>query len=92
MRVLKILTVVMGVMILVGTAALVAVIIRRAGSGSAPSAPVALVLDEPAGTQIAGIAAAGDRLALLLQGGVGDRVVLVDPRSGTVAGRITLAR
>lgn len=92
MRALKVLTIVMGVMILGGTAALVAVIIHRASSGSAPSTPMALVLDEPAGTRIAGIAAAGDRLVLLLQGGAADRIVLVDPRLGAVAGRITLAR
>ena len=92
MRVLKVLTVVMGVMILVGTAVLVAVIIRRAGGATTASAPVALVLDEPAGTRIASIATAGDRLALRLLGGGADRVVLVDPRSGTVTGRISLAR
>lgn len=91
MRALKVLTIVMGVMILAGTAVLLAVIIRRAAVPIA-SAPVALVLDEPAGTRIAGIASAGDRLAVQLQGGGGDRVVLVDPRSGAVAGRITLAR
>jgi hypothetical protein len=92
MRALKVLTVVMGVMILVGTAVLVAVIIHRASSGPAASASVALVLNEPAGTRIAGIAAAGDRLALQLQGGGADRVVLVDPRSGVVVGRIMLGR
>ena len=92
MRALKVLTVVMGVMILAGTAVLVAVIIHRAGGGTAGSATFAVVLDEPAGTRIAAIAAAGDRLAVRLQGGGADRVVLVDPRSGAVTGRITLAR
>jgi len=33
-----------------------------------------------------------DRLAVQLQGGGADRVVLVDPDSGAVAGRITLGR
>ena len=100
MRALKVLTIVMGVMILAGTGVLVATIAHRiasrsAGAGSLPdgdAAPIAVVLDEPAGTRIAGIAAAGDRLALQLQGGGGDRVVLVDPRSGALEGRITLAR
>lgn len=98
MQALKVLTIVMAVMILAGTGVLVAVIGHRVASrssGGAPDggeAPIALVLDEPAGTRIAGIAAAGDRLAVQLQGGGGDRVVLVDPHSGAVAGRITLAR
>ena len=76
MRALKVLTIVMGVMILAGTGVLVAVIAHRVASpasGGAPvagatpvagGAPVALVLDEPAGTRIAGIAATGDRLAV----------------------------
>jgi hypothetical protein len=98
MRALKVLTIVMGVMIVAGTGVLVAVIAHRVSSpasGGAPvagGAPLALVLDEPAGTRIAGIVAVGDRLAVQLQGGGADRVVLVDPRSRVVAGRITLAR
>ncbi len=98
MRALKVVTIVMGVMILAGTGVLVAVIAHRvsspASSGTpiAGGAPLALVLDEPAGTRIAGIAAAGDRLAVQLQGGGADRVVLIDPRLGIVAGRILLAR
>jgi hypothetical protein len=98
MRALKVLTIVMGVMIVAGTGVLVAVIAHRLStpaSGVTPvagGAPLALVLDEPAGTRIASVAAAGDRLALQLQGGGADRVVLVDLRSGAVAGRISLAR
>lgn len=103
MRALTVVTIVMGVMILAGTGVLVAVIAHRifspapgggatAGAPTAGAAPVSLVLDEPAGTRIAGIAAAGDRLAVQLQGGGTDRVVLVDPRSGAVTGRITLTR
>ena len=99
MRALKVLTIVMGVMILAGTGVLVAVIAHRiaspapAGAPVASGAPLALVLDEPAGTRIIGIAATGDRvLAVQLQGGGADCVVLVDPHSGAVAGRITLAR
>jgi putative heme iron utilization protein len=52
---------------------------------------VTAVLQEPEGTRIAGIAATADRLAVQLQGGGGDRVVLVDPRTGALAGRISLA-
>jgi hypothetical protein len=90
MRFLKVLTIGMGVLIVVATTVLVVVIARRIGTVGTPPASVAVLLDEPAGTRIAGIAAAGDRLAVQLQGGGADRVVLVDPRTGAVAGRIGL--
>ena len=51
-----------------------------------------MVLDEPTGTRIGGIAALSDRLAVLLQGAGPDRIVLVNPRTGTEAGTIALAR
>jgi hypothetical protein len=100
MRALKIATIVMGVLIVAGTTGLIVVIAHRMSGRAAVSASVAgtspasvaAVLDEPAGTHIAGIAAAGDRLAVQLQGGGLDRVVLIDPASGAVTGRISLAR
>jgi hypothetical protein len=103
MRALKIATIAMGVLIVVGTAALVIVVVHRmtAPTQTAAVAPaggpawrsaVAAVLDEPAGTRIAGITAVRDRLAVQLEGGGADRVVLIDPATGTVAGRISLAR
>jgi hypothetical protein len=91
MRALKIATIGMGVLILLGTTVLIVTIFRRAQVPTAFT-PVAAVLDEPAGTRIAGIAAVGDRLAVQMQGGGADRVLLVDPRSGSVVGRISLAR
>ncbi|HEY8289812.1 MAG TPA: hypothetical protein VIG49_11125 [Acetobacteraceae bacterium] len=91
MRMLKAVTIGMAVLIVLGTTVLIVTIIRRA-TVPGVTGPVALVLDEPAGTRIAGIAAAGDRLAVRLEGGGPDRVMLVDPRAGTVAGRISLAR
>jgi len=88
---LKIAVVVMGVLILGGTATLVVLVATRAsGQGGLPPV-VTAVLQEPEGTRIAGIAATADRLAVQLQGGGGDRVVLVDPRTGALAGRISLA-
>jgi hypothetical protein len=95
MRALKIAVVVMGVLIVAGTGALVAALVARHGAGPLPGGlppVVTAVLEEPEGTRIAGIAALADRLALRLQGGGGDRVVLVDPRTGAVTGRISLAR
>ena len=96
MRALTAVTIFMGVLIVVGTGTLIAVIVHRSVSPSAVSTPVrplALHLDEPTGSRIAAIAGAGDRLAVEVQGGgSGDRVVLVDPHSGVVTGRITLGR
>jgi len=57
-----------------------------------PETAFAAVLDEPAGTVIAGIASVRDRLAVQLHGGGVDRVVIIDPVSGSVIGRISLAR
>ena len=93
MRALKALTIGMAVLIVVGWGALVAVIVHRMSVAPPVAVPetLAMRLDEPAGTRIAGIAVVADRLALQLQGGGPDRVVLVDARSGTVAGRIDLA-
>jgi hypothetical protein len=96
MRALKIAVIVMGVLIVVGTTALIVVVVHRMSSPrslvATLPASVAATLDEPAGTRIAGIAAARDRLAIQLQGGGADRVVLIDPDTGAVTGRISLVR
>jgi hypothetical protein len=89
MQALKALTIVMGVLILGGTAVLGVVLARKMGGGA--PAPVSVLLDEPAGTRIAGIAGVGDRLAVQLQGGGPDRVVLIDPHTGAANGRVGLA-
>lgn len=100
MRALKVAVIVMGVLIVVGTMALVIAVARRspAPAGSVPGTSVsspamaaATVLDEPEGTHIEGIEAVQDRLALRLRGGGLDRVVVIDPRTGVVTGRISLA-
>jgi len=90
MRALTILTVAMGVLILAGTATIVAVIFHRATVPASP-AHFDVTLDQPAGTRIIGIAATQDRLAVQLQGGGADRVVLMDPRTGALTGRIALS-
>jgi hypothetical protein len=92
MGMVKVLAVLMGVLIIIGSTVVVVTIIKRSTDESS-GASVAGVLDEPAGTRIGGIAAISGRLAVLLQGGAGpDRIVLVDPRTGTEAGTIALAR
>jgi hypothetical protein len=91
MRTLKIVTIGMAVLIVLGTTVLILTIIKRSSS-SGGIAEVAMVLDEPDGTRIVGIAALQDRLAVHLQGGGVDRVVLIDAKSGVIGGRIALAR
>ncbi|HTR16015.1 MAG TPA: DUF6476 family protein [Acetobacteraceae bacterium] len=92
MRALKILVVVMGVMIVAGIIVVVVTIAGRMGAGVRQGGPVDVVLHEPEGARIAGIAALRDELAVQVQGGGPDRVVLVDPRSGAVIGRVVLGR
>jgi hypothetical protein len=95
MRALKIAVIVMGLLIVAGTVALVVGVVRRSSAPVASMplpASVTALLDEPAGTRIAGIVAVRDRLAVQLQGGGVDRVVLIDTATGTVAGRISLSR
>jgi hypothetical protein len=94
MRALKIATILMGVLIVLGTIVVVVTVVRRTMFAPArfPETAFAAVLDEPAGTVIAGIASVRDRLAVQLHGGGVDRVVIIDPVSGSVIGRISLAR
>ena len=90
MRALKIVTVVMGVIIIVGTAALAVLIARRLSGSVQSPASFAVQLAEPDGTRIAGIAVLQDRLAVRLEGGGPDRVVVVDPRTGATVGHIAV--
>ena len=91
MQWLKAITVGMGVLILIATTILVVMIVRRLSGPGAEPHPDALVLNEPEGTRIVGIAATGDRVAVLLQGGGADRIVLIDARTGAVVGTVALA-
>jgi hypothetical protein len=102
-RALKFVTIVMGVLILVGTTVVVVTIVKRSVSGPSdyaglpekvvpPETVVRLVLDEPAGTSIVGIVSLRDRLAVQLRGGGVDRVLLINPVSGATAGTISLTR
>jgi hypothetical protein len=95
-RALKVLVVGMGVLIVVGTVTLVVLVVQRAGglvgAGGGAGAPVSASLGLPEGARIAGIAGV-DRggLAVWVTGGPeGDRVLLVDPRSGRVTGDLRI--
>ena len=91
----------MGILIVVGVTVLVVVMVQRMSApptvnASAvdimPGATSVTLADEPAGTRIAGVALAGDRMAVQLAGGGPDRVVVVDARTGRVLARTGLAR
>lgn len=92
MQALRVLVVVMGVMIVGGTITLGVLLARKMAGGSDPAIASALVLEEPAGTRIAQASGAGEAVVVRLEGGGPDRVVVVDPRTGRVTGRIGLAR
>ena len=93
MRALMLAVIVMGVLIVAGVATIVVTIVSRATAPGAVSAATAqATLNEPAGTRIAGISAAPDRVAVQLQGGGADRVVVIDTRTGRVIARIALDR
>lgn len=93
MRVVKIAAIAMAVLIVLGTTTLFVMLAKRgvSGSGGLP-AQIAAILDEPPGTRITGIAALADRVAVQLSGGGADRVVLIDPKTGQITGRVALAR
>ena len=88
MDALKTAVVGMGVLIVAMLALLVFGLSRR----PPPHPPLAgtIVLDEPAGTRIASIAPAGPSVAVLLQGGGPDRIVLLNG-AGQVVGHVSLS-
>ena len=91
-RALLVAVVVMGVAIVAGVAFLGLTILRRM-AGPVPVSTVAigeLVLKQPAGSRIVSVATTADRLAVLLQGGGTDRVVVIDPHTGQITGGFTL--
>ena len=92
MRGLMVAVVAMGVLIVAGVTTIGVVIARRALVPVPTTMATDAVLDEPAGTRIAQIAASPDRLVLRLAGGGPDRVVMMDLRTGQVVGRTGLAR
>ncbi|MGI4951400.1 MAG: DUF6476 family protein [Janthinobacterium lividum] len=90
MRALKAAVIIMGVLIVAGVVGLGVALTQRLSGQAASVASV--LLDEPAGSRIAAVSASPDRLAVQLQGGGPDRVILVDTKAGRVLGRIALAR
>jgi len=87
-RALKVLVIVMGVLIVVGTVALVWVVVQRIGRVAESPVPREVALQLPQGSRIAGIAGSDQELAIWVTGPQGDRVLLLDQRSGRVLGEI----
>jgi len=91
MRGLKIAIALMTVLIVLGVAVIGVTIVRRVSGPSAAHPAAPLLLDEPAGTRMVGIAALPDRLAVQLQGGGPDRIVFLDPKTGAAIGHLSLS-
>ena len=90
MRGLLTLVIAMGVLIVAGVLVIGVTLVHRLGAVAAlPAAPGLTVLDQPTGTQIAGVAGLGSRTALTLRGGGPDRVVVLE--AGRVVETIQLA-
>src|ERR1700761_6223029 len=98
LRGLKALVGILGVLIVIGTAVVIGTVIHRLYARNdapsmaqplatpavpAPALPAGLAPTMLApGEHIAGIAAAGERIAVWVSGPQGDRLLLVDPQSG----------
>lgn len=84
---LKAAVVIMGVLIVAGTVVIAVTIANRLGGQRPP--PALAGLGEPEGSRIVGIAPAGERLAVhVTGGGREDRIVIVDPATHRVLGRL----
>jgi len=93
MRALKVLVVVMGVLLVGGTAALIVAIIDRASHRA--SGPVgrfdSAVVDLPPGGRVIGIEAVGERLVVRVELAQGSELlILLDPRTGARLGTVEL--
>lgn len=92
MRGLVIVVVILSGLLVAGAGAVAAKLLSRTpGHGVPAQAPVAAlsVLNEPPGSRIVGVAAVADGVAVVVQGGGADRVLIV--AGGREIGRISLA-
>jgi streptogramin lyase len=94
LRGLKALVIGMGVLIVLGTALVIGLVIKRLyGASGASAKPVAAMIQVPAprGAVIGGVAAADGEVAVWVKDGAGGRIVLVDPKTNTISGTVTLS-
>jgi hypothetical protein len=96
MRALKILVVVMGIMLVVGFAALIAIVAgRMSRGGSAPAAAArpfgSRAIEIPRGSHIEAMTAGPDRLVLVLSlSDGGQQLLIIDMATGSRLGTIEL--
>ena len=95
LRGLKALVVVLGVLVVLGTALVIGIVIHRLYDKPATPAPAMIPGVTPAlpaapnllahGEHITGIAGAGGAVAIWVSGPAGDRILLLDPGTGKLA-------
>jgi len=92
MRALKALVIIMGILLLGGSATLAVLLVQRLGTHHAPAShpPAVVELALPADGAVTAIAGLGDRLALHVKAPDGDRILVIDPTSGTILETIQL--
>ncbi len=95
MRALQALVIAMGVVIVVTTGIVIAVIVgrvsHRAATVAAPSPFAAAPIAIPHGAKVASVSATGDRLLLRLSlADGGERIIVVDLKTGAPLGTIDL--
>jgi hypothetical protein len=95
MKALKALVIALALVIVAGIGILVWGMTRTAHPVAANEAHLdaiaaPLELDPPPGMQFEQMSAAGDRLALRFAGAKGQRILLIDPRTGAVTGTISV--
>lgn len=101
LRGLKALVIVLGILVVAGTALVIGVVIKRmmvstGGPAQQTSAtpvaatpsgqPFTAVLPGGAGNRVAGVAAANGMIAIWVANDAGGKVVFIDPRTGRIAG------
>lgn len=92
-RILKRVVYILGILIVIGTLALIGGIVWKAGQLATVRAPSGFgeaSLAVPRGAQVRHMAFDGDRLAVTVEAEGTSEILLIDPRQGSLAGRIRL--
>ncbi len=96
MRGLKALVAGLGLLVVLGTALVIGVVIKRIyASPATPSmtaAPAGVVSALPAGSRIMGLAGAGGEFAVWVSGAGGDAVYVIDPATGAMHVAVSAAK
>ena len=91
-RPLLIAVIAMGVLIVLVTTVVIVKLVKDVVTAPASVTLTTTMLRQPAGSHIVTITSADGRLGVLLQGGGPDRILMVDPSSGRVAGEMMLGQ